>query len=251
MAEEPAALNAAELLRSTAIFRELSNEQLDAIWSRAKVHNLTRGAVLVRQGTPSNSVYIVVSGRFEVLVEGQNNPINEIGVGEPIGETGFFSGATRNATIVAARDSAVIELDRASFDDVARQVPSIHPTMLRTLARRLADGRLARLAERRRIAARTVAVIAGGSEPIPHGFFERLDGRRTRRQGPRCSTGSISGRTSPAAPPDDPAVSNWLNAIEHEYELIAYLADDTLTDWTRKAIRQADQVLIVVSGAAT
>ncbi len=46
-------------------------------------------------------------------------------------------------------------------------------------------------------------------------------------------------------------VSNWLNAIEHEYELIAYLADDTLTDWTRKAIRQSDQVLIVVSGAAT
>ena len=45
-------------------------------------------------------------------------------------------------------------------------------------------------------------------------------------------------------------MSNWLNAIEHEYELIAYLADDTLTDWTRKAIRQADQVLIVVSGAA-
>ena len=46
-------------------------------------------------------------------------------------------------------------------------------------------------------------------------------------------------------------MSNWLNAIEHEYELIAYLADDTLTDWTRKAIRQSDQVLIVVSGAAT
>ena len=32
--------------------------------------------------------------------------------------------------------------------------------------------------------------------------------------------------------------------------LICYLGDDTLTDWTRKAIRQADQVLIVVSGAA-
>ena len=47
-----------------------------------------------------------------------------------------------------------------------------------------------------------------------------------------------------------PTVSNWLNAIEHEYELIAYLVDDTLTEWTRKAIRQADQVVIVVSGTA-
>ncbi len=57
-------------------------------------------------------------------------------------------------------------------------------------------------------------------------------------------------RHFPGRTPDDPTVSNWLNAIEHEYELIAYLVDDTLTDWTRKAIRQADQVLIVVSGTA-
>ena len=117
MADETGALNAAVLLRSTAIFRELSNDQLDEIWSRAKVHNLLRGEILVRQHSPSDSVYVVVSGRFEVWVEGQPSPINEIGVGEPIGETGFFSGATRNATIVAARDSVVLELDRASFDE--------------------------------------------------------------------------------------------------------------------------------------
>ncbi len=68
MASEPDA--AAVLLRSTAIFRELSNDQLAAIWSRAKMHNLPRGDVLVRQGTPSDSVYVVVSGRFEIWVEG-------------------------------------------------------------------------------------------------------------------------------------------------------------------------------------
>ena len=53
----------------------------------------------------------------------------------------------------------------------------------------------------------------------------------------------------PGCTPDDPTVSGWLNAIEHGYELIAYLADDTLSDWTRKSIRQADQILFVVSGA--
>src|SRR5262249_60219553 len=56
-------------------------------------------------------------------------------------------------------------------------------------------------------------------------------------------------RRFPGRTPDDPSVSNWLNAIENEHELIAYLADATVTDWTRKAIRQADQVLIVISGA--
>ena len=71
MADEPGTPNATILLRSTAIFRELSNEQLAEIWSRAKIHNLLRGDFLFRQHTPSDSVYIVVSGRFEVRVEGK------------------------------------------------------------------------------------------------------------------------------------------------------------------------------------
>ncbi len=141
MADETGALNAADLLRSTAIFRELSNDQLDEIWSRAKVHNLLRGEVLVRQGTarrtPSTSWCPAASRSGS---RGRTTPINEIGVGEPIGETGFFSGAPRNATIVAARDSVVLELDRASFDSVAEKVPAIHQTLLRALARRLAEG---------------------------------------------------------------------------------------------------------------
>jgi CRP-like cAMP-binding protein len=138
MPSEPATFNTADLVRATAIFRELSDEQLTAIWSRAKVLSLIRGAVLVRQNTLSDSVFVVVSGRFEVWVEGQDQPINEIGVGEPIGEIGFFSGAPRTATIVAARDSVVLELDRPSFNTVAREVPAIYQTLLSALARRVA-----------------------------------------------------------------------------------------------------------------
>jgi NTE family protein len=249
MADGPGAPSAAMLLRSTAIFRELSNDQLAEIWSRAKVHNLLRGDILVRQGSASDSVYVVVSGRFEVWIEGQKSAISEIGVGEPIGEIGFFAGTPRTANIIAARDSVVLELDRASFDAVVRQVPAIHQTLLRTLARRLAVSSARVASEPRAAAARTVAVIAGGSRPIPQIFYDRLDSVVGRRGKGRLLTRDYLQRHFPGRPPDDPTVSDWLNAIEHEYELIAYLADDTLTDWTRKAIRQADQVLVVVSGA--
>jgi NTE family protein len=247
MASEPDA--ASMLLRSTAGFRDLTDEQLRAIGSRAKVHYLLRSDVLVRQGAESNSVYVVVTGRFEVWIEGQNSAINEIGAGEPIGEIGFFAGGPRTATIVAARDSVVIELDRASFDDVARQVPSIYPTLLRTLSRRLAAANARIASEYRGMAARTLAVIAGGSQPIPQIFHDRLNSLIERHQGRVLTQHDLRDRFAGAAL-DGPAVSNWLNSIEQEHELISYRADDTLTDWTRKAIRQADQVLIVVSGAA-
>jgi NTE family protein len=249
MASEPGA-NASMLLRSMAIFRDLPDGQLAEISARAKVHQLLRSDVLVRQGTASDSVYVVLSGRFEVWIEGQKGAISEIGVGEPIGEIGFFAGIARTATIVAVRDSVVIELDRDAFDDVVRRVPSIYPVLLRALARRLAASTVRIASEQRSVAARTIAVVAGGTEPVPQLFYDRLGGLIERDRKGRVLTHDDLKHRFPGAALDDPAVSDWLNAIEQEHELICYRVDDTLTDWTRKAIRQADQVLIVVSGAA-
>ena len=248
MASKLHAANAPILLRSTAIFRDLSDDQLAEIRSRVKTHTLLRSEVLVRQGAPSNSIYVVISGRFEVWIEGQTSAINEIGVGEPIGEIGFFAGIPRTATIVAARDSVVIELDRASFDDVVHQVPSIYPTLLRTLGRRLAAANTRIANEPRSVAARTIAVIAGGEKPIPQVFHDHFDDLIARANGLVLTHDDVTRRFADEAL-DGGTVSNWLNAIEQDRELICYRADDSLTDWTRKAIRQADQVLIVVSGA--
>jgi NTE family protein len=250
MADEPATPNAAALLQSTAIFRELSNDQLSAIWSRAKIHTLLRGETLIRQNTSADSVFVVVSGRFEIWVEGDESALAEIGAGEPIGETGFFAEAPRTATVIAARDSVVLELDRASFDSAAREVPAIYQTLLRALARRLVERTFGAAMPERGTAARTVAVIAGGDQPIPQVFYERLDSVVGRHGKGRLLTRDYLQCHFPGAAPDDPSVSNWLNVIEQEYELIAYIADDALSDWTRKAIRQADQILFVVSDAA-
>ena len=144
----------------------------------------------------------------------------------------------------------MLELDRASFDAVVHKVPAVYETLLRTLARRLADSSARIASEQRVAAARTIAVIGGGDQPIPEGFYERLDNTVGKHGKGRLLTSDyikchFSGRS-----PDDQTVSNWLNAIEHEYDLIAYIADNCLTEWTRKAIRQADQVVVVVSGSA-
>jgi NTE family protein len=240
----------AALLQSSAIFAELSNDERAEIWSRARFHSLLRGEILVRQNTPSNAVYMVVSGRFEVWTEGRDNPVTEIGVGEPIGEIGFFSGGPRTATIVATRDSIVLELDRASFDDVARRVPAIYQTVVRALARRLADAHPRLPSVKRAAAARTVAVIAGGRDAIPPAFFDRLGAVIGRSGKGLLLRQEFVDTLFPGAGLDEPGVSGWLNTIENEYELIAYVTDAALTGWTRKAIRQADQVLVVVTGTA-
>jgi NTE family protein len=123
---------------ASTIFGELSADQQAEIGARAKARNLLRGETLILQNTSADAVYIVVSGRFEVRVEEQPVPLAEIGVGQPIGEIAFFAGGLRTATVVAVRDSVVLELDRASFEQVARRVPEIYNRLLRSLAQRLA-----------------------------------------------------------------------------------------------------------------
>ena len=64
----------------------------------------------------ADALYIVVSGRFAVTVEGRRGAITEIGPDQPIGEIAFLTGGTRTATVTAMRDSLVLRLDRAEFD---------------------------------------------------------------------------------------------------------------------------------------
>jgi CRP-like cAMP-binding protein len=109
---------------ASAAFGELSADQQAEIWSRARIRRLLRGETLVLQNTPADAVFVVVSGRFEVRLDELPVPLAEIGVGQPIGEIAFFAGGLRTATVVAVRDSVVLELDRASFEDVARRVPA-------------------------------------------------------------------------------------------------------------------------------
>src|SRR4029450_481708 len=96
--------------------------------------------------------------------------------------------------------------------------------------------------------ARPLALPPGDREPIPPGFSERRRGVVTRTGKVLVLDHAQLRERFPGQAPDDPTVSHWLNAIEHEHELIVFLCDSTLTDWTRKAIRQADQVIVAVAG---
>jgi NTE family protein len=236
---------------ASAAFGELSADQQAEIWSRARIRRLLRGETLVLQNTPADAVFVVVSGRFEVRLDELPVPLAEIGVGQPIGEIAFFAGGLRTATVVAVRDSVVLELDRASFEDVARRVPAIYDQLLAAMARRLAETTARVTGSGRVAAARTVAIVTAGHGGVPPAFFHRL--RSAFASPGRClflNQAEIKERF-PNLQLDDPTILNWLNAIESEYELVVYLADEELTDWTRTAIRQADQLVVVAYGAAS
>ena len=67
------------------IFSELSADERAALMSGLETQPLKRGDVLVRQGEAADALYIVISGRFSVTLDGRREPLTE-GVDEAVQE---------------------------------------------------------------------------------------------------------------------------------------------------------------------
>ena len=224
-------------------FSHLSVEQLSELEARVELVTVDGGETLVREGEPSDTLFLVVSGRFLVTVSGQKRPIAEVGTGKSIGEIGFFSGAERTATVTASRDSLVLRLRRKDFDALCERSPEIWPKMVAMLARRLV--RIAtRDREFERSRERTFALCHAGEEPIPKAFLAAL--QETFQSAERCRflTSETMRKEFPDLETTDPhVVTRWLNDEETEFDYLIFVADPELNNWSRLAIRHADTVL--------
>lgn len=235
----------AQGLANVGIFRDLSAEDRAAMEAELEKLSLKRGDVLVRQGDEADNLYFVVTGRFDVRLAGRDDVVAEIGPGSPIGEIAFLAGGTRTASVIASRDSLVLKLSRQDFDRLCQRIPGIWRTLTATLANRLAN----QTAGRRQLAEpppRTIAIIPAGPRPIPERILELI-----------IASFRAVGRTVVVRSDTVDDIVGWgvdlaseaataaLNALEGQHDAVLFIADPTLTNWSEKAIRQADLVLRV------
>ncbi len=130
-----------ELLEKTAIFSSLPTSHITQIVSRLKRLNFTKGTDLVTQGQAGDSLYIIESGQVGVFVTdgdfGLGIEIAQLGPGDCLGELALITGANRNATCTAIRDTVAHKLDRAVFNAILQQSPTVQLDMMKVLASRL------------------------------------------------------------------------------------------------------------------
>ena len=108
-----------------ALFRTLSSEQrLTALNAMVRL-DLVRGEMLVAQGGPSDSLFLVLHGALAVCRNGELEPLAELRAGELVGEIGFFANVPRTANVIAIRDTSVLVLTRAAYQKLARDAPAI------------------------------------------------------------------------------------------------------------------------------
>src|SRR5258705_4928696 len=232
-----------------ALFRTLSSEQRLKAFRAMVRQDLTRGQMLVAQGDPSDALFMVLHGALAVRRAGELEPLAELRAGELVGEIGFFGNIPRTTDVIAIRDTSVLVLTRAAYQDLASDAPAIVEALLAALARRFAKETARLTPMRASPKARTVALIEGGCEPSPGVFDRRI------REGLAATGAEIVDPTRlnamfPGRALDAPEVADWLNKLEQTAPLVVYLGGRDASPWARKAIRQADMVVFGCRGDA-
>lgn len=121
-------------LRALEIFRPLGVLAIEQLARSASQIDAGPGDVLIRQGDPGGSFFVLLEGRVEAQVDSVT--VRSQGPGEYFGEISPLRGIPRTATVVATSPVRLIEIDPERFV----QAVSSHPRTL-ALARSVAHKR--------------------------------------------------------------------------------------------------------------
>jgi len=101
----------------------------------------TRGEVLMRQGDAGDSFHVLVSGKLQGTVGGDDDITFEVGPGAVIGEMSLLNDEPRGATLVVAESADVLTFDRAAFVALLELNPEVPERLADLCAERLAQNR--------------------------------------------------------------------------------------------------------------
>ncbi len=108
-----------QFFTSAPMFRHLPHDVIHDITMRSSLKRLTNGEVVIRQGEPGRSFFMILRGSVEVGIDGQ--VIKRIRQGGFVGEISLIADIPRTATVRAHEPTIVLEMAASSFWEVLSQ----------------------------------------------------------------------------------------------------------------------------------
>jgi CRP/FNR family transcriptional regulator, cyclic AMP receptor protein len=131
-----------ELLRRVSLFSELSAEELEKIARVAVPRSYPAGSIILREGDPGDTCYILRSGTARVVrqhADGRAITLTNLGPGEIFGELAMFDGEVRSATVEAVDDVRAVAILAGDLKRLLNEHPEIAVKLLGALAERLRE----------------------------------------------------------------------------------------------------------------
>jgi CRP/FNR family transcriptional regulator, cyclic AMP receptor protein len=136
----------AELLRTIDIFEPLSNDDLLDLATLLKFEDYNWGFPILQKGEPASNLFIIVSGRVEVMDE-DGVTLAEMGRGDVFGEMSLLSGDRVATTIMAIEPCTISSLSQKNFRHVLNRFPALHVFFYKLLVGRITAINLQRAEE--------------------------------------------------------------------------------------------------------
>jgi hypothetical protein len=118
---------------ASPLFSDFSEAELRAVIRGLRLLTFEPGDIILSEGEPGDTVFVLATGAVKAFVrnpEGRLRLVREMGEGSFFGEISILSGAPRTATVTAAVHSEVLELDRATLDEIAERHPGVWPVLV-------------------------------------------------------------------------------------------------------------------------
>lgn len=111
------------LMGSAALFAPFNRNDRRELVQKFRARDVKRGDVLVKQGQPSDGLYVVLSG--EVEVEAGGAAIATLKEGQLFGEMSLLTRTPASATVRATRHTSLLRLPKQDFDMLILSHPQV------------------------------------------------------------------------------------------------------------------------------
>lgn len=127
------------LLREVDIFRPFPEDAKMYLSQRMRRHRLPLGEVIVKQGDPGDSLFIIVEGVVGVSVESEEGIMTEVarlGAGNFFGEMALLTGEDRTATVISIAETVLYEITKADIAPLIAEQPEVSELVSKVLTQR-------------------------------------------------------------------------------------------------------------------
>ena len=139
------------VLKAVPLFASFPDDQLRLLTPVITRRSLPRSTTVMASGDPTDSLYIVLSGRLKVMMsdaEGKEVILSILGPGEFFGEMGLIDDEPRSATVVTIEPCELLSIAKRDFKKSLADNFDMSMAVMRGLVRRLreADRKIGSLA---------------------------------------------------------------------------------------------------------
>jgi CRP/FNR family transcriptional regulator, cyclic AMP receptor protein len=125
----------ADALARVPLFSRCSRKELEFLASRTDEVDVPAKYLLIKQGSPSDSFYVLMEGKADVEVDGNARP--PLNAGDFFGEISMLDRGPATATVVTSTPVKAMVMSHAQFREAIKSSDPLLSTVIAAMAERL------------------------------------------------------------------------------------------------------------------